>query len=286
VRREGPVRARGAPGASTRVAAVIGDPIAHSLSPALHNGAYAALGLDWTFVAFTVAARDVAEVVRGARASGFGGLAVTMPDKDAAARAADQVSPTVERLGAANTIVFRSGVAIAESTDGEGLLADLAAAWGFRPEGARCAVLGAGGAARAAVLALADAGARQVVVVNRSRERAEAAAALAGPAGSVAPPEALAEVDLVVKATPLGMHAAGGANEAASLGRRLAPGQLALELVYDPPTTPFLEAARAAGATARNGLGMLVHQAARQFELFTGEEAPVRAMWEAIGGER
>ncbi len=284
------------PTASTEVAGVIGDPVRHSLSPVIHNAAFAALGLDWVYVAFPVERHRAAEALAGAKALGVRGLSVTMPHKEAIALAADRRSPVVERLGAANTVVVRDGLAVAESTDGAGLLADLVEGAGFDPKGRRCLVLGGGGAARAVVLALAGAGAAEVVVVNRTPERAERAAALAGRAGRVGTPADLAGAELVVKATPSGMAdlepgrlPAGGQEglererreEGTSGGELLGPGQLAVDLVYLPSTTPFLDAARNAGAAARNGLGMLVRQAALQFELWTGEVAPLEVMWGA-----
>ena len=158
--------------ASTRYAGVIGDPVRHSLSPTLHNAAYEALGLDVSYGAYEVRNGQAGDALRGAKAMGFVGLSVTTPHKDDVARAADARTRRVELLGAANSIAFRDGVALADSTDGAGLLADLAHACGFSPSGARCAVLGAGGAARAIVLSLADAGATQIRVVNRSRRGA------------------------------------------------------------------------------------------------------------------
>ncbi len=284
------------PGGATRFAGVIGDPVRHSLSPALHNAAYAALGLDWAYGAFPVAPWQVDDAVAGAAALGFVGLSVTMPHKEAVLRRADQVTPVVRRLGAANTLRFERGQVAAASTDGEGLVADLRAA-GFEPSGATTVVLGAGGAARAAILALAGAGARQVVVVNRTEDRAQAAVALAGDAGVLAGAEAIGDAALVVKATPVGMplgapagdrpgggpSSAPAADAGASLGGRCRPGQLVVDLVYHPPRTPFLEAAAAAGATVRNGLGMLVHQAALQVAWWTGEAPPLDALWAAVG---
>lgn len=294
----------------TAVAGVIGDPVDHSLSPVLHNAAFTHVGADWVYVAFPVSPRDVAAAIVGAKALGVRGLSVTMPHKEGAALASDQRSAVVERLGAANTIVMRSGVAIAHSTDGAGLLADLADEAGFDPSGKRCVVLGAGGSARAVVLALAEGGAATVVVLNRTAARAERAAALAGGVGRVGTLGDVTEADLVVKATPVGMLASAEptlsagqpspgpaettereatereASEASvpEAGSLLRPGQLAVDLVYAPPLTPFLADAAAAGATTRNGLGMLVRQAALQFELWTGEVAPIEVMWDAARG--
>ncbi len=266
-----------------RVAAVIGDPVGHSLSPALHAAAYGALGLDWDYLALTVRRGDVAAALGGARALGFVGLSVTMPHKEAVARAAEQRSDTVERLGAANTVTFSGGCAVADSTDGAGLIDDLADG-GFDPAGRRCCVVGAGGAGRAVALALGDAGASEVLVVNRDRSRAERAVALAGRAGRVAALDELGDCDLVVQATPLGMDVTGGegAEASAAIGRLLGAGQLLVDLVYAPAQTPCLAEAAARGATVRGGIGMLVHQAARQVERFTGMPAPLEAMRAAV----
>ena len=145
-------------------------------------------------------------------------------------------------------------------------------------------MIGAGGAARAVVAALADAEADQVVVVNRSAERGATAAALAGAVGRVGVAGDAARCDLVVNATPLGMaRGRGGGPEEWPLDPTLlGPGQLVVDLVYQPPLTPWLEAARARGASVTNGVGMLVHQAALQLTLWTGLEAPVDAMWRAV----
>ena len=173
-----------------------------------------------------------------------------------------------------------------ENTDGAGLVAALRRRDGFDPGGRRCLVIGAGGAARAVIAALADAGAVEVVVVNRSPERAASAAALAGSAGRVGAPGDARTCDLVVNATPVGMATAAAVGAPASPAWPLDPsllraGQLAVDLIYHPATTPWLDAARARGASAANGLGMLVHQAALQLALWTGLDPPVEAMWRA-----
>jgi shikimate dehydrogenase len=167
------------------VAGVIGSPIRHSLSPVLHNAAFRALDLDWAFLAFEVTAGDGAAAVHGARALGIEGLSVTMPHKADVIPALDKLSPTAEKLGAVNTITRQGGALLGLSTDGPGFLDALRLDEGFDPAGRRCVVFGAGGAARAVVLALAEAGAAQVTVVNRTAERAREAVALAGAVGRV-----------------------------------------------------------------------------------------------------
>jgi shikimate dehydrogenase len=257
----------------TRLAAVIGDPVRHSRSPAIHNAAYAAAGLDWVFVALPVVAGHGAAAVRAMPVLGIAGMSVTMPHKADAATACDELTDDSAALGVVNTVVARpDGTLIGGSTDGEGLLRSLAEA-GLDVAGRTVLVLGAGGAARAAVRSLGLAGAT-VTVAARRRAAAEASAALA-PGAAVAEPgeRAGSGFDVVLNATPLGM--AGELPPVAVPGS----GQWAVDLVYHPEETPFLAAAAAAGARTVGGLGMLVHQAALGFEAMTGCPAPLDAMW-------
>jgi shikimate dehydrogenase len=274
--------------AATQVVGVMGDPVAHSLSPLLHNTAFAELGLDWVSVGFRVPPGRAAEALAGADAMGVRGLSVTMPHKEAMAGLVDRASPAAQRLGAVNCVVFGSdgetGRTMGDNTDGAGLVAALRRGAQFDPGGRRCLVVGAGGAARAVVAALAEAGAAEVVVVNRTAERAVVAAALAGPIGRPGAPEDATGCDLVINATPLGMTGTGAGDDGTwpvdpSL---LRAGQTVVDLVYEPATTPWLQAARDRGATVANGRGMLVHQAALQLAAWTGSEPPVEAMWAAI----
>jgi shikimate dehydrogenase len=263
---------------STRLGAVIGCPVHHSRSPSLFNAAYAALGLDRVFVAFEVAPGAAGGALVAMRTLGIDHLSVTMPHKTDVANAVDELTDEARLLDAVNCVVNHDGTLIGHNTDGPGLLAALAHESGFDPAGRSCAVVGAGGAARAVVLALARAGASEVVVVNRTRANAESAALLAGPSGRVGSASDLGGVDLVVDATPSGMA---GQPDLSFDPSVLTHGQLVADLVYHPAQTPLVAAARAQGITAVNGLGMLVHQAAVQFELVTGVPAPLKAMWAA-----
>jgi shikimate dehydrogenase len=272
------------PTGATRLAGVIGDPVRHSLSPALHNAAFSALGLDWAYVAFPVPAGRAREALVGAAALGIDGLSVTMPHKSMVAAALGRCSPTATTLGAVNTVVRQHDELIGENTDGQGFIDALRSEPGFEPSGRRCLVIGAGGAARAVVLALAQAGAAEVVVVNRTLDRGRAAAALAGAIGRTGQAAEIGDMDLVVHATPVGMTA-GSTSIGDSVHRpllvepdRLGAGQVLVDLVYQPATTALMEAAHRRGATAVNGVGMLVHQAALAFELWTGEGAPLEVM--------
>lgn len=268
---------RGQPGwptAVTKVVGLIGDPVDHSLSPALHNAAFAALDLDWVYVAFPVRAGSGRAAVDAMRAMSIEGLSVTMPHKEDVARGVDRLSPTAERLGAANTVVRRKGRLWGESTDGAGFIDALRDDVGFDPSGQRCAVLGAGGAARAVILALAEAGA-DVAVVGRTPERVEEAAALGGRVGDSGD---IAGAALVVNATPVGMTTEGLPLDPVLLGS----GHVLVDLVYRPAVTALMREAKARGAAAHNGLGMLIHQAARQVQLWTGSAPPVAAMRAAV----
>ncbi|HXN58924.1 MAG TPA: shikimate dehydrogenase [Acidimicrobiales bacterium] len=289
--------ARHAVRAPVRIVGVIGSPVAHSLSPLLHTTAFDALGLGdtWCSFAFEVEPGQAAAALADMRRSDVSGLSVTMPHKADVAALVDESSDVARRLNAVNCIVQRGGVLYGTNTDGEGFVASLARGAGFDPAGRRCLVAGAGGAARAVVLALADAGASQVAVVNRTPERAREAAALAGPAGTTvaaseqeALVEAVQAADLVVNATPLGMAGTETLRDAMETARQwlvppelLHEGQVAADLVYVPRPTPWLVEAATHGATTLDGLGMLVHQAAAQVLLWTGQEPPVHTMWEA-----
>jgi shikimate dehydrogenase len=291
------------PSATTNVVGVMGDPVAHSLSPLLHNTAFRAMGLDWVSVAFRVEDGRAREALAGMRSLGMNGLSVTTPHKEVAAATVDELSDLASRLGAVNCVTLHEGHLLGDSTDGEGFIRSLRRGCGFDPAGARCCVIGAGGAARAIVLALAEAGAADLVVVNRSRERAERAAALAGRRGRVGGPSEVAEAELVVQATSVGLasratdstsgNAAPSSGNAVPEGAPATPGpmpidpqflheeQLVAEIVYEPAVTPFLAAARARGARTHGGIGMLVHQAAIAIERWTGRSAPVEEMWQA-----
>lgn len=272
--------------ARTRLAAVIGHPVRHSLSPTIFNAAFEAAGLDWAYAAFEVAEGNAPTAVAGARALGIDGLSVTMPHKAAVIPALDELTPDAEALGAVNCIARAGDRLVGHNTDGPGLVDALAVDEGLDLSGRRVVVVGAGGAARAVIRSIARAGAASVVVVNRSPEPAERAAALGGAVARVGRPEDVAEADVVVNATPLGMGAVtalDGQPEPLPLDpERLGAGQVVVDLIYHPPVTPLLAAARAKGLVAVNGLGMLVHQAAHAYRIWTQEEPPLAAMSAAV----
>ncbi len=270
------------PSAASTVVAVVGDPISHSLSPLLHNTAFGALGLDWVCVACRVPAGTAAGAVAGIRSLGIEGAAVTMPHKAAMAELVDRRSAVADELRAVNCLYRCDGELVGDNTDGEGFVASLYRGLGLDPAGRRCLVAGAGGAARAVVLALARAGAAEVVVVARDRERARACAALAGDVGRAGEAAEAAGAELVVDATPTGMAGTAAAAAPPLVDPSvLHAGQVVVDLVYHPLVTPWLAAAAERGAAVAGGLGMLVHQAAAQVARWTGLDPPVEAMWAA-----
>lgn len=264
------------PTGTTSLAAVIGSPVGHSRSPAIHNAAFRALDLDWTYLAFDVAPGDAGRAIAAMRTLGLGGLSVTMPHKDAVVGLVDELSEDARLLGAVNCVTPRDGRLVGDNTDGAGFVASLTDA-GVTVDGRSCVVVGAGGAARAVVLALRRAGAGSVTIVNRTAARAEQAAALAGSVGRVGSVGDVAHADLVVNATSVGM--AGSTATPFDVGLlRVDDPPVVADLVYEPLVTPLLAAAAEAGAVTVDGLGMLVHQAAVAFESWTGLAPPVAAM--------
>jgi shikimate dehydrogenase len=264
---------------ATRLAAVIGSPVRHSLSPALHNAAFAAAGLDWRFLAFEVAPGGAAGAVAAMRTLGIAGYAVTTPHKADVAAAVDAVDASSVALRSVNTVVLRDdGSTFGVSTDGDGFVDSLRAA-GTDPAGRRVVVLGAGGAARSIIDALGRCGAADVSIVNRSAGAAAAAASLA-PVARMGSLDDIVAADVLVNATSVGMGSADSPVDPALVHG----GLVVADIVYHPLETALLRVARAAGAGVVDGLGMLVHQAARQQLLWTGvapDPAVIRTAAEA-----
>jgi shikimate dehydrogenase len=259
----------------TRLAGVIGWPVAHSRSPQMHNAAFVALDMDWAYVAMPVSPDRLEAALRGVASLGFAGVNVTIPHKQAVAALCDELSDGARRAGSVNTVLVQTdGRLRGETTDGGGMLDAI----GEIPAGAAL-VIGAGGSARAAAAALADAGAAVTVAARRP----EAAAALAAELGVAAGPWPVHEpAALVVNATPVGQ--AGDAAEL-PLGEELvAAARVVCDLAYrgDGAETGLVLAARDAGVRVVDGLDVLVGQGARAFRLFTGRDAPVAVMRQAV----
>ena len=255
---------------------VLGWPLDHTLSPTIHNAAFRRLGMDCVYYAWPVPPDALEDAIRGIRALGALGANVTMPHKQTVMEYLDEISGEAEEVGAINTIQRYGSKLIGHNTDVDGFREFLEGDAGVELGGRRVLVLGAGGAARAVVKALADAGAASVTVAARRREQGLEAAKLAA-AGEwidLANSEAaVAQVDIVVNATPVGSE---GGNPLP--GAHFRSDQVVVDLLYSPPTTPLQRAARAAGAQAWGGLGMLVHQAAASFRIWTGQEAALQVM--------
>jgi len=239
------------------------------------NAAFAELGLDWRYVRLPVPPERFAETVRALPGSGYRGANVTIPHKLAAHDVADELSEAARAIGAANTLIFDGGRIIADNTDAGGLIDVLGESLP-----ARALVLGAGGAGRAAVWALREAGA-EVAVWNRTPEKAEALASELGVRHARRPESA----ELVVNATSVGLASAGGQDAAAeTLGiATLPPPAVLVDLVYGAEPTALSRWAGARGARVVNGLEVLVRQGARSLELWTGRMAPLAAMRAAAG---
>jgi len=269
---------------STRLTGVIGWPVEHSLSPAIHNAAFAALGLDWVYVPLAVPPPRLARAIAGLSALGFAGANVTMPHKTEAAELVDTCSEDARTLRAVNTIVVGADEVSGHNTDALGFERFLREDAGFDPSGRSALVFGAGGAARACALAFARGGAAGIAVAVREPSRADDLRSVVegtDTAVRIVPFDdaGTEEPDVIVNATPLGVH--GESIPLPSLG----PGMLAVDLLYRPSGTPFQTAAREAGATVFGGLGLLLRQAELSFELWTGRAAPLPVMSAAALGE-
>jgi len=275
----------------TVVAGVVGRPVAHSLSPILHNAWLKAAGIDGVYVAFAPDAHGFERLAAGFRGGAIRGLNVTLPFKEAALRVADQVSEAAERAAAANVLLFEpDGRILADNTDGLGLLRAFAVQAPRWDAGAGpVTVLGAGGAARGAAAALVMAGAPKVFVVNRTLEKAEAIARALGPRVSPLPlahaAGALREATAVINATSAGLSDDGMLDVPLETTRETT---VVMDMVYKPLETPFLARARELGRPTVDGLEMLIRQAEPSFDAFFGEYPPaevdVRALaLEALG---
>ena len=271
-------------GTATKLIGLLGHPVSHSRSPAMHNAAFASQGLDLVYLAFDVPVEDLSAAVAGLRALGAVGANVTVPHKERVISLLDEVEPLAERIGAVNTIVNRDGRLIGHNTDVQGFLSALESGWGRGPAGARCLVIGAGGAARAVIAGLSSGGAAEMWVYNRTAARAGDLCREAS-AWSDVPMRVLSEIDLlsfgpqadlIVNATSVGLdEKVKGTPVPVDI---LRGGQTVMDIVCSTHTTPLLAAADIRGAVALDGYEMLVQQAARSYELWTGRTAPVQLM--------
>lgn len=266
----------------TRLTGIIGgtEQVKLSLSPAIHNAAFKDLQMDWVYLPFGCEPESLEAVIRGLAAAGVRGMNVTMPHKVPAMAIMDEIRPSAQGIGALNTIEVRDGRLIGHNTDGDGLIRFLEWDLGVTLQASRALVIGTGGSARAAVAALGAAGVDHLCVLARDVSRAEDLRAVAGAVPFEAadlknlPAHRVAQADVIVNATPVGQ----GNEPAVIPTEAISRSAVLVDLVYRPPVTPLIQAARDRGAIAHSGLGMLLHQAAISFEIWTGAEAPMEAM--------
>lgn len=272
-----------------RVFGVFGDPIAHSLSPAMHNAAFSALGMDCIYHAFRVKPEKLRKAILGAEAMGFGGLNLTVPLKEAALKLdCIKPDPLAEKIGAVNTVVFgKNGEIKGYNTDGLGAKQALQNA-AVEIKGSKIVVAGAGGAARAIAFQLAADGA-EITIVNRTEGRAIelakdiSAAALSGNVtgrGLSRLKDLLQNTDVLINTTTLGMHP--NIDTSIATAEDLHPGLTVFDIVYNPLETSLLREAKASGAKTVSGVLMLVYQGAEAFRLWTGTEPPVELMKKTV----
>ena len=262
------------------MAAVIGDPVRHSLSPTIHNAAFRALGLDWVYVALPVPAGGGADAVAAMAVLGIEGLSVTMPHKAQVASAVDRRTAAVETLGFCNCVFRDGGDLVGDSTDGDGLVRSLHDDEAVSLAGSRVLVIGTGGAASAIVEAVGRQQPDGIVIVSRDPARAATTAGLATMArpGTI---EEAKEIDVIINASPVGMTGGPDPDSSPVPVDVLRANQVVVDIVYQPRTTALLRCAAAVGAKPVNGVGMLVHQAALAFERWTDHPAPVAEMLRA-----
>ncbi|MFH1982676.1 MAG: shikimate dehydrogenase [Pseudomonadota bacterium] len=255
----------------TRLYAVIGNPVAHSLSPLMHNTAFGQLCIDAVYLAFEVA--DVAAAVSGIRAMGIQGLSVTIPHKIAIMDHLDEVSPEARVIGAVNTIINRNGRLFGDNSDGRGAVAALKRH--TRLKGRHLTILGAGGAARAVAFAAAAEGSR-VTIVNRTPSTGEALACAVGGRYRPLTDAYIGDCDILVNTTPVGMTPHDSVSPVSSSA--LNPAMIVMDAVYSPLDTRLLQDARRAGCHTIDGLDMFVEQGVLQCEWWTGHRAPAPLM--------
>jgi shikimate dehydrogenase len=268
---------------------VFGYPVAENPTIVMQEAAFEARGLNWRYLNLEVRAADLADAVRGMRAMNFKGINLTIPHKVAVLPYLDEIASDAALIGAVNTVRREDNRLIGENTDGKGFLRSLQQDAGVDPTGKTVVILGAGGAARAISVELALAGAEKITIVNRSSGRGQelvdhlnastTAEALFAPwEGEIAVPP---QTDIVINATSIGLYP--HIDECPALDYdSINAAMLVCDVIPNPPHTPFLSEAEARGARTLDGLGMLVYQGAIGFTMWTGVEAPVKAMHQAL----
>jgi len=270
----------------TKFVAIFGDPVEHTLSPAMHNAAFAELGMDNAYIPFHIEPGRLGEAVRALKALGIVGANITVPHKERVMEFLDEVDGEAARMGAVNTVVNNDGVLKGYNTDGRGFVMSLREDAGLDPASKRVFLCGAGGAARGICFALAGAGVRRIYLYDVDGPKLDrlvmdinSALGRQVARPSVMDPDFIRGAGLVVNATPLGMR---GSDPLPMPEDSFRTGQVVYDIVYNPAETRTLKAARAAGATGVNGLGMLLYQGVLAFEHWFGVTPPADAMKRAL----
>ena len=270
---------------STVLVGVIGNPVKHSLSPAILNAAFREAEMNWVYTAFETREEKLVDAIEGIRALGIAGLSVTMPHKAKVFPLMDEISDSAQMLGVVNCIVNDGKKLKGYNTDGDGFLDAVAHDSGLNMVGKKVLIIGSGGSARSIIYSLSKAGVGEIAVINRTKKKALDAIELAGPVARYIEEDKISEVaaeaDLVVNATPIGMSDAGTTTKFPIEPNLFSEGQLAVDLIYHPLSTPWMEALKNRKVEVYGGLSMLIFQAAKAFKLWTGQEAPVDAMRKA-----
>ncbi len=263
----------------TKLCIIIGDPVEHSLSPAMHNAAYESLGIDnaFVFTAAHVRVEDVKEVARAVRVLGVRGLTCTMPHKIEIMKYLDWIDPIAEKIGAVNTVVNENGILKGYNTDWLGVVTPLEIHGSLKNK--KVALFGAGGAARAVCYGFVQRGAK-LTIFNRSIEKAERLAEEFGAEVGTALDMSLDEYDIIFNATTIGMGE--HANESPIPKSQIQSKHIVFDAIYSPYETKLLQDAKEQGATIIHGTEMLLHQGVAQFELYTGKKAPENVMREVL----
>lgn len=280
-------------GGHTKPYAVLGHPIGHTLSPAMHNSAFQALGMDAVYLAFDVEPARLLGTLPVMADLGFGGVNLTVPLKETAFNGMPDLDPSARMLGAVNTVEFLPDGLKGHNTDGKGFLLAIEEAFGTAVAGLSVFVIGSGGAGRAVAITCAAENAERVVITDMIAERARQvseeisrmvskATIETVAAGQDIWKEACRTADLIIQATPVGMKE----DDESLLGPgAFHDGQMVFDLVYMYPETAFMKAAREGGAGTANGLGMLLHQGACAFSIWTGKQPPADVMRKALEQE-
>jgi shikimate dehydrogenase len=285
-----PQKVQPAINAATRLCAVFGSPIAHSASPAMHNAAFAALGLNWRYLAFEVNPKNLRAAIEGAKTMNFIGLNLTVPHKLRALEMVDGLDASAKVWGAVNTIKFvqspKSKIqsSIGFNTDADAIAQSLREDLKIKLRGAKILLLGAGGAGKTAALKLAAEKVAELFLVNRTRSKAEKIAREIKkqfPAAKVSVGFPKTSVDLILNATSLGLKL----NDNSPLDEKqfsLKQTRAVYDMIYRPAETKLLKAAKKSGCKTADGLGMLLHQGAKAFEIWTEKPAPLEVMRRAL----